>query len=52
VEVIVASGYFSLDAFVIHLARAVDVFTQPVIEIVLGTTFGYLLFVVKFDLRN
>src|SRR4051794_4281552 len=51
-EVIVSRSDISMNSLVVHFARTVDVLAQSIIEIVLGTSFNYLLLVVEFDFRD
>ena len=50
VEVVVTSRDFRFHALVIHLARAVDVLTQAIVQVVFRAAFSNLLLVVQLDL--
>src|SRR6266478_3685099 len=39
-------------AFVVHLSRTIDVFSQAIVDVAAGAAFLYLGLVVKFDFRN
>src|ERR1043165_4806428 len=52
VEVVVTIRDFRPHALVIHFARAVDVFAQAIVKIVLDSSFGNFLLVVQLDLRD
>src|SRR5437867_1033333 len=52
IEVIELGRNYGRDSFFVHLAAAVDVVLQALVEVIAATTLGDLRFVVKLDLRN
>src|SRR2546421_10043208 len=51
-KVVVTRGHRGSNALVIHLPRAVDVFSQAIVDVAAAAAFLNLRFVVKFDFRN
>src|SRR5689334_21007015 len=52
VEVVVTRSDFRSHALIIHLARTINVFAQPVVKIVFDSSLGDFLLVVQLDLRD
>src|SRR6266571_1584298 len=48
-KVVVLCRYQCLDAFVVHLARAIDVFAQSLVEVAVRSALSNSLLVVEFD---
>src|ERR1051325_8832281 len=51
-EIVVTRGDGRRDSLVIHLARAVYVFSQAFVDVSLRASISHLLFVVEFDFRD
>ena len=51
-EIVVTLRNLGFGALVIHFARAIDVVSQALVEIALGTALNHLLLVIEFDFRN
>ena len=51
-KIVMPCSYWRRDAFVVHLARPIDVFPQPIVKVTAAAAVLHFLFVVEFDFRN
>ncbi len=51
-KVVMPGGDRRRHAFVVHLPRTIDVFSQAIVDVAAGAAFLYLGLVIKFDFRN